>query len=150
MASEIAVAVIGGVAGLVTGTAGSLTAPWAQWGVEKRRDRRRRRAELIAEWRAGIDALRAAEDEAAPRIPFPGGGPGGSGSYIVPSTGAPDPPAARDTEQNWYETLRPHLSEGAHESLKALRVKKVSQRIGQIPDLLRAEVVRIERDWKLV
>jgi hypothetical protein len=72
VASEITVAVIGGVAGLVTGTAGSLTAPWAQWGVEQRRLRRQRSVDLIAEWRAGIDALRAAEDEAAPRIPFPG------------------------------------------------------------------------------
>ena len=47
MASEIAVAIIGGVTGLVTGTAGSLTAPWAQWGVEQRRLRRQRRVDLI-------------------------------------------------------------------------------------------------------
>jgi hypothetical protein len=149
VASEIVVAVIGGVAGLVTGTAGSLTAPWAQWGVEKRRMQRQRRVDLIAEWRAGIDALRAAEDEAAPHLPFPGA-PGRTGGYMVVSTGAPDPPETRDTRQNWYETLSPHLSKDAHESLKALRGQKVAERTGKIPDLLRAEVARVERDWTLI
>lgn len=149
MASEIAVAVIGGVAGLVTGTAGSLTAPWAQWGVEKRRLRRQRRVELVAEWRAGIDALRAAESKAVPHIPFPGG-PGRPGGYLVVSTNAPDPPETRDKLQDWYETLSPYLAKEAHDALQALRGKPVADRTGKIPDLLRAEVVRIERDWKLV
>ncbi|NDJ91827.1 hypothetical protein [Mycolicibacter kumamotonensis] len=144
MASEIAVAIIGGVAGLISGTAGSLTAPWAQWGVEQKRLRRQRRVELITEWRSGIDALRAAEDAAAPRLPFPGGG------QLVVTTDRSDPPETRDTEQNWYETLRPHLSADVQKSLKELRGKRVAHRTGRIPDLLRAEVARLERDWKLV
>jgi hypothetical protein len=150
VASEITVAVIGGVAGLVTGTAGSLTAPWAQWGVEHRRLRRQRRVDLIAEWRAGIDALRAVEDEAAPRIPFPGGPGKPGGGYLVVSTNTPDPPETRDTQQNWYETLIPNLSKDADKSLKALRGKRVAHRMRRIPDLLRADVARIERDWKLI
>lgn len=149
MASEIAVAVIGGVAGLVTGTAGSLTAPWAQWGVEQRRLRRQRRVELIAEWRAGIDALRAAEDEASPQIPF-AASEAGPGGYIVVDDGRPDPPQAQDTQQNWYQTLSPYLSPATHVLLNELRRSRVLSRHGKIPDLLRKEVARIEREWKLI
>ncbi len=143
MASEVAVAVIGAVSGVVGGGITAIAAPWATWGIEKRRSRRQRRVELIAEWRAGIDELRAAEDSAAPQLSYPGGS-------MVVSTGAPDPPDTKDTRQNWYETLSPHLSKDAHESLKTLRGKNVADRGRQIPDLLRAEVARIERDWKLI
>lgn len=142
-------AVIGGVAGLVTGAAGSLTAPWAQWGIEQRRLRHQSRAELITEWRAGIDALRTAEDEAVPHISFPAIGEH-SGGYLAMDDGRPDPPEARDTAQNWYERLSPYLSAEAHKSLKQLRGKRIIERQGKMPDLLRAEVARIERDWKLV
>lgn len=57
MTSEVVVALIGGAAGLVTGTIGSLLAPWSQWGVEKRRLRRDSRVQRLAEWRAGIAIL---------------------------------------------------------------------------------------------
>jgi hypothetical protein len=31
-----------------------------------------------------------------------------------------------------------------------LRGQKVAERTGKIPDLLRAEVARVERDWTLI
>ena len=37
--------------GLVTGIVGSLAAPWAQWGIERRRRQLDRRSELITHWR---------------------------------------------------------------------------------------------------
>lgn len=98
---------------------------------------------LIAEWRAGIDELRAGEDTAAPQLSYPGGA-------MVVVTGTPDPPDTKDAPQSLYETLSPQLPEGAHESLKALRGKKVADGLGQLPNLLRAEVARIEHDWKLI
>lgn len=42
------------VAGLVTGAIGSLLAPWANWGVEKKRLRQIARAKLIEESRAAL------------------------------------------------------------------------------------------------
>jgi hypothetical protein len=62
----------------------------------------------------------------------------------------PDPAETRDTRQDWYETLSHHLSKEVHESLKALRRKKVAERAGKTPDLLQAEIARIERAWKLM
>jgi hypothetical protein len=50
MTEAIVVAIIG----LGAGTLGSLTAPWAQWGVEKRRAQLARRQALVDSWRAGI------------------------------------------------------------------------------------------------
>lgn len=50
MSEAIWVAVIG----LGTGTLGSLVAPWANWGVEKRRERLTHRRALVKSWRHGI------------------------------------------------------------------------------------------------
>jgi len=47
--------VISGIVGLVTGAAGSLIAPWAQWAVEKRRNRFSYQRELVASWRDAIE-----------------------------------------------------------------------------------------------
>lgn len=41
--------------GLVSGTIGSLVAPWVNWGIEKRRLKLERRAKQIVEWRQFIE-----------------------------------------------------------------------------------------------
>lgn len=51
MDSSLLTAIIGGIAGLITGAIGSLIAPWVHWGIEKKRYRRDRRAELVKQWR---------------------------------------------------------------------------------------------------
>jgi hypothetical protein len=43
---------ISAVIGAITGAISSLVAPWANWGVEKRRLRQSRRAELVTQWRS--------------------------------------------------------------------------------------------------
>ncbi len=58
MASEVAVAVIAGVAGLTSGAVSSLAAPWAKWGVTKREQDRTYRRQQIDKWRAGIASLK--------------------------------------------------------------------------------------------
>ncbi|MCD2116456.1 MULTISPECIES: hypothetical protein [Rhodococcus] len=52
------VALIGAIGGLVSGSVASLVAPWAQWGVDKRRAQRERRTSKIKVWRGEIDKLR--------------------------------------------------------------------------------------------
>lgn len=44
-------AIIGGVAGLVTGTIVSIFAPWIHWGIEKKRSKLAAQRELIKQWR---------------------------------------------------------------------------------------------------
>jgi hypothetical protein len=61
VASEIAVALISGCTGLATGAVGSLFAPWANWGIEKRRLRHESRVKLIAEWRERVSYLDSKE-----------------------------------------------------------------------------------------
>jgi hypothetical protein len=51
MDPSILSAIIGGAAGLITGIIGSLFAPWINWGIEKKRKKQDRRAELIKQWR---------------------------------------------------------------------------------------------------
>ena len=47
MDTSIVTALIGGVSGLVAGAIASLVAPWVHWGIEKRRDQREARRELL-------------------------------------------------------------------------------------------------------
>jgi hypothetical protein len=61
VASEIAVAFIGGGAGLltgaVTGSISSLIAPWAKWGIEKKRRAHDLRQQRIEDWRRNLEHL---------------------------------------------------------------------------------------------
>lgn len=137
MASEIVVALIGGLAGLTTGVAGSLFAPWANWGAEKRRLQQERRVQRIAEWRLGVRRLREAEGEYLKSV-------GGH----APAYG-PQPDA---TIRNWWATLRVELAADVAQQIEELSKNTgVEERYGEVPNLLRDEIVRLERDkWKLV
>jgi len=46
--------ILAGITGLFSGAAGSLIAPWIHWGIEKKRIKHSRRAELIKRWRVTI------------------------------------------------------------------------------------------------
>ncbi len=56
MSDAVITAAIAGVVGLMTGVIGSLFAPWAQWGIEKRRKRIERRTTLVDGWRKVLTA----------------------------------------------------------------------------------------------
>ena len=137
MAHEVPVAVISGGVGLATGAIGSLFAPWAKWGVEKRRNRQERRAERIKEWREGIGDLRYAEQESIPGRP--------EGHLLFADIGNPNL-----TSQGWWITLKTELSRPALRQLSRLTSKPLVDREGRVPDLLEREVARIERDWNLI
>ena len=55
MSPEIAAALVGGIAGLLSGAVASLVAPWVQWAIEKRRKSIEYKELLIKELRALID-----------------------------------------------------------------------------------------------
>lgn len=83
MSEAIWVAVIG----IVGGAVGSFVAPWANWGVEQRRERLAHRRALVQSWREGV--ARFAKEL----------------TYL----GKPDERAY--LERDWYLSLRPHLQD---------------------------------------
>jgi len=48
MDSMVTAAIIGGGSGLIAGVVGSLVAPWIHWGIEKRRNRRTAKVDLLS------------------------------------------------------------------------------------------------------
>jgi hypothetical protein len=54
VASDWVPVVAGAVAGAGTGLITSVVAPWTNWGIEKRREKRAARTQLIADWRAMV------------------------------------------------------------------------------------------------
>ncbi|MCA1566828.1 MAG: hypothetical protein LC803_14525 [Acidobacteria bacterium] len=54
MSDTVLAAIVGAVAGIITGSIGSLFAPWANWGIEKRREKLAYKRELIAKWRVMV------------------------------------------------------------------------------------------------
>lgn len=135
MASEIVVALIGGGAGLATGVVGSLAAPWANWGIEKRRLKRQQRVKRIEEWRDGVENLDSLEDMHGLPNDFDGGTPFTADIHA----------------KSWYVTLRPEMRRSARNDIEELAETPINQRYGQMSRLIIREIARIERDdWKLV
>lgn len=96
MASDIAVAFIGGGAGLltgaVTGTISSLIAPWANWGIEKKRRVQDLRQKRVDEWRRHLDDLDWSENY--------------HGHVVTPG----EAPISGDVRtQDWFITLRAEM-----------------------------------------
>lgn len=119
MPTEVWTALISGVVGLATG---SVATAWANWGIEKRRLKVKRRYELLDSWRTGIASFDNFDDL----------------KVIGPT---PD----------WYETLRPHLSERSRELIgrRAKRATVLPRESRGRKDVIAGEIDRIEREWGL-
>ena len=117
--------VIPALVALVVGALSSLAAPWAVWGVEKRREERAHRRALIAEWRLGVAQLSRTSPDTIIR------------NDII---GAP-----------WYVTIRRYLSEDAVYSIEGDRVRMQMRgvRVNPEVELLLSEIDRIETIWGL-
>ncbi|GLE56617.1 hypothetical protein NJBCHELONAE_19260 [Mycobacteroides chelonae] len=150
MSSEIVVALIGGAAGLVSGTIGSLIAPWSQWGVERHRLRRQRRAELLAEWRRGVDGLREVESGAAVTMRGPSIPGRTENVRMILDDGRPDPDEANVNRHQWFLSLKPHLSADVTSEVDELVKTRIVRRSRDLPGLLAEEIVKIEKKWNLI
>jgi hypothetical protein len=130
--------------GVVGGAISALVAPWAKWGVERRRRIEDRRVGLIEGWRAGIRQLRNAENNSLTRDAE-------NAARQIPEE--PDLPEAdpRHPNHEWFRSLEPELSPEAVDRIEQLRQLPIRERTGQIPDLLEEQVMVIERTkWKLL
>jgi hypothetical protein len=132
------VALIGGGAGLVTGAVtgaiSAIIAPWAKWGVDKKRLAQERRVERIKEWRDGVGHLDWQEDHH--------GQTGAWDTQLI---------SADIHSQSWYVTLRPEMAREVVDQVEKLNDQPVPSRRGKISKLVKHEITRIEREkWKLV
>src|SRR5437667_1750876 len=57
MSDSVWAALIGGLTGVITGGIASIISPWANWGIEKRKEKLAYRRELIRKWRVMIAEL---------------------------------------------------------------------------------------------
>ena len=127
MTDTIWSAIAGGATGIVTGSISSLLAPWAIWGIEKRRQKLAYRRELIAKWRRMLS--QAASSEAKNQT---------------------DLMKFLERHHDFYS-----LKAEARHLFSAGRTSVVlaDRPVGTIPNLLDElidEVGRIERKWELV
>ncbi|MDH6194595.1 hypothetical protein M2272_001224 [Mycobacterium frederiksbergense] len=153
MASEIAVALIGGGAGLATGIVGTLFAPWATWRFEERRLARQRRIERIEEWKEGVADLR--DDELRHGKPFKRMRPlHEQGNIAAPpafDTYVPSPDLIDLSTKSWWGTLKLELSDQKRRDIQELNRLALDQRMGVLPGRLAEEINLIERNvWKLL
>jgi hypothetical protein len=114
-------AIIGGIAGLVSGVLASLVAPWVHWRIEKQRQLVADRKARIEEWRAGL-----AGAEKGGRI--------ANGSYLT---------------ELWFTSLAGHVRPGVLTS-KAARTAVVDERAGTVDALTLAiggEIDRLAEEW---
>ncbi|TKV73294.1 hypothetical protein FDV58_37710 [Bradyrhizobium elkanii] len=108
--------ILGGIAGLFS--------PWANWGIEKRRQQLARRRELVTGWR--LELIPMLSDR------------GKDWSDVKPLM----------TASPYFASLEPHLSPKAREMIHAQRTIYVGEDV--FLKLLTSEIGRIERKWKLV
>jgi hypothetical protein len=125
----------------ILGGAGGLITIWANWGIEKRKQRLQRRRELITGWRL----------------------------ELIPMIGQPqDPPVVWAGERQravlsspYYASLRPHLSKSALQQIEdpVMRIFVRSDRTARPTHdwnhhfplkIFVDEIARIEKRWKLV
>lgn len=116
-------AIAGAISGTVTGLASSLAAPWIKHLISKREGQDQTRRARVETWREGLAAY-IATDPAANDLSF--------------------------RSEAWYLTLHPHLSAEAAQMTSPGRTLYVSVEGGHaIADMLRAEINRIEQEWKI-
>ena len=124
------------------GVAAGLFSPWANWGIEKRKQRLQRRRELIAGWRLELIPMVASSSQDLPEI-WAG------------------PKQAKVLSSPLYASLRPHLSKEAIKKIEDPTMGLVLSRGGAPPSgshwayrfplkIFVDEIARIEREWKLV
>jgi predicted YcjX-like family ATPase len=114
------------VLGFVAGIAGSLIAPWVNWGVEKRRQKLAHRRELISRWRKMIRDVTLIKD--------------GSERTL----------AELLERQEAFYSLQPHLSQKVISEIYRSRTVIAGSTIDAGCSYILDEIGEIEKRWTLV
>lgn len=120
--------VVTALIGLVGGAIGALAAPWAQWGVDKRRERIAHRRELVRAWRDGLAAWESAQ-------------PTGRFELGVPPT---------FLGTAWYGSLSGRIDDATRQSIESSTQVTIHPGARNVKAVaLQREIDRIESGWKL-
>ena len=126
MSDTVWAAIVGGVAGIVTGSLSSLFAPWVHWGIEKRRRKLDKRIELIGRWRDMILGWRFYSDHTRPTV------------------------LSLDLERGWV-SLKPNLGRSVIQEVARYQERDISAiELDELVNFLLTEVAKLEKQWKLV
>ena len=114
------------VFGFVSGVAGSLIAPWVNWGIEKRRQKLTYRRDLIANWRKMVKDVTLVKDNS-------------------------DKSLAQLLERHEaFYSLKPHLSQNVISEIYRARTVLAGTTIGAGSSYMLNEIGEIEKKWELV
>jgi hypothetical protein len=130
MSVQLQAATVASVVGIVSGSIGSLIAPWVQWRIEKVRLKQARRVETLEMWRNGLAAAEASNATKAHTF----------------------------LSQRWYLSLRPELPHDVASRLdNSPQISGVPMQLGAVKirrdDVaveLNNEIDRIPRRWQLL
>lgn len=126
MSDTVWAAIVGGGAGIITGSLSSLFAPWVNWGIEKRRRKLEGRIELIHKWREMIMGWRFYADHNTPSI------------------------LHLDLERGWV-SLEPHLKPSVLKEVARYQGREIPyDELDQLVGYLLVELAKLEKKWKLV
>jgi hypothetical protein len=125
MSIQVQAAIIAAVAGLLSGTLGSLVAPWVNWRIETRRELLKERTARLSEWRTGL----------------------------AKAEGGPPLNERKFLSEPWYLSLRPRLDTAFRTYLEGVgstaNVRVTSEYRPAIGVQLSDEIDRIPREWNL-
>ena len=126
MSDTLWAAIVGGGAGIVTGTLSSILAPWVNWRIEQRRNKIIRRTEQIHRWREMIMGWRFYS------------------AHNKPTT------LHLDLERGWI-SLKPHLKASVIQEVAQYQEREISYaELEKFVNFMLCEIEKLERKWKLV
>jgi hypothetical protein len=114
------------ILGFIAGIAGSLIAPWVNWGIEKRRERLKHRRELITSWRKMVREVAMMKDNSDCSL-----------NELF-------------ERQEPFYSLKPHLSRKVISELHRSRTLIAGSTIGAGCTYMLDEISEIEKKWQLV
>ena len=147
MTDTVWAAIVGGAAGIITGSLSSIVAPWAVWGIKKRDLLLAHRRELVSKWRKMLFEISQRQVKTAEPI-----------VHML------------ELYEDFY-SLKPHLHPsvldrlGLTETFKGQAFEQIQKSEALVADivspgkplknsgtfrLITDEVSRIEKEWKLV
>ena len=125
MTDTVWAAIVGGAAGVITGSLSSLIAPWTHWGIEKRRMRFNGKIESIKRWKEMILGWRFHAERNRPLD------------------------LHLELQRGWI-SLEPHLGKDALEEVARHQGRQITyEELNQLVTFLLVEVAKLERKWKL-
>lgn len=128
MTDPVTSAIVGGIAGIITGSLSSLFAPWIQWGIEKKRSIREDQKTLLNNAQAMIVDYRSFS---------------GVDEFLPVG-------ASLNKNSNWIR-IKPYLSEDALKTIQDAELEPIGhKKVYDALDTLERELARLRREWKIV